>query len=96
MLKQQNKNEKIITTESGLQFIDVKEGEGECPKYGDSVQVHYTGTLADGTQFDSSYDRGEPICFLVGTGRVIQGWDEGLMSMKVGGVRKLIIPPHLG
>jgi len=60
------------------------------------VRVHYTGTLVDGTKFDSSYNRGKPIEFPLGVGRVIKGWDEGLASMRVGGKRKLVIPPHLG
>jgi peptidylprolyl isomerase len=88
--------EKIITTESGLQYVDIKVGEGESPKKGNQVTVHYTGTLTDGKKFDSSVDRGQPFKFEIGVGRVIKGWDEGVMSMKVGGKRKLIIPPELG
>ena len=84
-----------MTTESGLKYIDVVVGTGESPKPGQIVSVHYTGTLEDGTKFDSSLDRGQPIRFPIGMGRVIKGWDEGLMTMKVGGKRKLIIPPHL-
>jgi len=86
----------IVTTESGLKYIEIKEGKGNFPKAGDFCSVHYTGTLEDGTKFDSSHDRGEPIEFPVGMGRVIKGWDEGIMTMKPGGKRKLIIPANLG
>mmetsp|Transcript_6378 Transcript_6378/g.15108 ORF Transcript_6378/g.15108 Transcript_6378/m.15108 type:complete len:187 (-) Transcript_6378:163-723(-) len=87
----------VVNTPSGLQYWEIAEGTGECPVKGDIVQVHYTGTLLDsGKKFDSSLDRGDPLQFAVGTGRVIKGWDEGIMSMKVGGKRKLIIPPALG
>ena len=65
-------------------------------KPGKTVTVHYTGTLEDGTKFDSSVDRGQPFNFRIGTGSVIRGWDEGIMTMKVGGKRRLIIPPQLG
>ncbi len=85
-----------VTTASGLKYIDSVEGSGASPKVGQTVSVNYTGTLQDGTKFDSSYDRGRPFEFRIGTGSVIKGWDEGLMSMKVGGKRKLIIPPFLG
>jgi FKBP-type peptidyl-prolyl cis-trans isomerase len=85
-----------VTTASGLKYIDILEGSGEGPRPGQSVTVHYTGTLEDGTKFDSSLDRGQPYTFQIGVGRVIKGWDEGVMSMKVGGKRKLIIPAHLG
>jgi FKBP-type peptidyl-prolyl cis-trans isomerase len=88
--------QKVITTESGLQFVDIKVGEGESPKKGDQVTVHYTGTLESGKKFDSSVDRGQPFKFQIGVGRVIKGWDEGVMSMNVGGKRKLIIPAELG
>jgi len=86
----------MITTESGLKYVDIVTGEGESPKPGQMVTVHYTGTLENGTKFDSSVDRGEPLVFPIGVGRVIKGWDEGVMTMKVGGKRKLIIPPQLG
>lgn len=74
---------------------DIEEGEGTAVKSGDAVVVHYKGTLTDGTEFDSSYTRGEPFETLIGTGAVIQGWDEGIVGMKKGGKRKLIIPPEL-
>lgn len=86
----------VITTASGLQYIEVQEGTGVAPKVGQTVYVHYRGTLQDGTQFDSSYDRGAPLSFVLGTGRVIAGWDEGIALMKVGGKAKLTIPPELG
>ena len=82
-------------TASGLQIIDIEVGTGDSPQPGQTVEVHYTGWLADGTKFDSSLDRGQPFSFVLGAGRVIQGWDEGLASMKVGGKRRLIIPPEL-
>ena len=84
------------TTESGLQYIIIEEGTGKTPQTGDGVKAHYLGTLADGAKFDSSYDRGEPILFTLGTGEVIPGWDEGVSLLKVGGKAKLIIPPELG
>lgn len=84
-----------VTTASGLKYVVVEEGTGATPKPGDLVKVHYTGTLEDGTKFDSSYDRGEPIEFVLGRGQVIPGWDEGIGLMKVGGKCKLIIPPDL-
>jgi FKBP-type peptidyl-prolyl cis-trans isomerase FkpA len=89
-------NKPVVTTASGLQYIDVKEGTGAAARAGNAVSVHYTGWLTDGRKFDSSRDRGQPFGFQLGTGRVIKGWDEGVAGMKVGGVRKLIIPPALG
>ncbi len=86
----------VVTTESGLQYIDVKAGDGVEAKAGDNVSVHYTGWLVNGSKFDSSVDRGQPFVFPLGAGRVIKGWDEGVAGMKVGGARKLIIPPDLG
>ena len=84
-----------VTTDSGLQFEDVTIGTGDSPKPGDIVIVHYTGSLTDGTKFDSSRDRSDPFAFQIGVGQVIKGWDEGVMSMKVGGRRNLIIPSAL-
>lgn len=84
------------TTESGLQYTDTKEGTGKIPEKGQIVIVHYTGTLPDGTKFDSSRDRKEPFKFTLGAGQVIKGWDEGLSTMKIGGKRTLIVPPELG
>jgi peptidylprolyl isomerase len=89
-------NENLITTASGLQYVDLVAGSGDTPKTGQTVIVHYTGTLQDGSKFDSSRDRGQPFSFPLGKGQVIKGWDEGLATMKVGGQRKLIIPPALG
>ena len=87
---------KETSTISGLKYIDLVEGKGESPKPGQIVAVHYTGTLTDGKKFDSSVDRGQPLLFPIGMGRVIKGWDEGVMSMKVGGKRRLIVPASLG
>ncbi|MFN0107749.1 MAG: FKBP-type peptidyl-prolyl cis-trans isomerase [Blastocatellia bacterium] len=87
---------KAVTTESGLKYEDTVVGTGASPQAGHEVTVHYTGTLEDGTKFDSSVDRGEPFKFNIGIGRVIKGWDEGVLTMKVGGKRKLVIPPQLG
>ena len=85
-----------VTTDSGLEYQEIECGDGETAESGDTVVVHYTGTLADGTKFDSSVDRGEPFTFPLGAGQVIKGWDEGLVGMNVGGKRKLTIPPELG
>jgi FKBP-type peptidyl-prolyl cis-trans isomerase FkpA len=86
----------MTTTASGLQYEDLEVGDGATAEAGNTVFVHYTGWLEDGTKFDSSLDRGTPFDFILGTGNVIQGWDEGVAGMKVGGVRKLVIPPELG
>lgn len=85
-----------VATASGLKYVDMVEGTGATPQKGQTVIVHYTGTLENGKKFDSSVDRGQPYEFRLGEGAVIKGWDEGLASMKVGGKRKLIIPPVLG
>jgi len=88
-------DEQTIQTPSGLEYVEIVEGAGARPVAGDSVSVHYTGWLKSGKKFDSSHDRGKPLVFPIGRGRVIKGWDEGVSSMKVGGKRKLIIPAHL-
>ncbi len=85
-----------ITTASGLIIEDITEGTGDAAAAGRMVSVHYTGWLTDGTKFDSSKDRNEPFGFALGARHVIAGWDEGVQGMKVGGVRKLTIPPQLG
>ncbi|MFH1192718.1 MAG: FKBP-type peptidyl-prolyl cis-trans isomerase [Candidatus Jorgensenbacteria bacterium] len=85
-----------ITLPGGLKINDLVTGAGAEAKAGQTVTVNYAGTLADGTKFDSSYDRGTPFSFLLGAGQVIEGWDEGVAGMKVGGKRLLIIPPELG
>ena len=89
------KDEKVVTTASGLKYVDQKVGDGKEAKEGSQVKVHYTGTLENGKKFDSSLDRGKPFELTLGAGMVIKGWDEGLQGMKVGGKRKLIIPPKL-
>ena len=85
-----------VKTASGLIFLTTKAGTGVQAKAGNTVSVHYTGTLTDGTKFDSSRDRGEPIEFPLGQGRVIKGWDEGIARMKVGEQAILVIPPAIG
>jgi FKBP-type peptidyl-prolyl cis-trans isomerase len=85
-----------VTTPSGLKYVELKEGTGATPQPGQTVEVHYIGTLEDGTKFDSSRDRGQPFNFKIGVGQVIKGWDEGVSTIKVGGRRKLIIPSELG
>lgn len=97
-LESSNKQEKTmsaVTTPSGLQIEDISVGSGASPQSGQTVVVHYTGWLTDGTKFDSSVDRGRPFEFSIGQGQVIKGWDEGVASMKVGGKRKLTIPADL-
>jgi FKBP-type peptidyl-prolyl cis-trans isomerase len=84
------------TTSSGLKIWEVKMGTGATAQKGQTVKVHYTGWLTDGKKFDSSVDRGEPFEFQLGAGQVIRGWDEGVAGMKVGGKRRLEIPPSLG
>jgi FKBP-type peptidyl-prolyl cis-trans isomerase FkpA len=84
-----------VTTESGLQYWDIKLGLGPIAKAGDHVKVHYTGWLTTGKKFDSSVDANSPYEFTLGEGNVIKGWDEGVAGMKVGGKRQLRIPPEL-
>lgn len=91
-----DKSGEEMMTDSGLKYVDMKVGDGESPQAGQLVTVHYTGWLEDGTKFDSSVDKNRPFEFTIGAGRVIKGWDEGVMTMKVGGKRKLTIPPELG
>ena len=86
----------LTTTPSGLRYQDVTVGDGAEAGAGDSVSVHYSGWLTDGSPFDSSRDRGTPLTFQLGAGRVIAGWEEGVAGMKVGGRRKLVIPANLG
>src|SRR5258708_2780866 len=86
----------MTTTPSGLIYEDTVAGSGASPTTGQTVVVHYTGRLTDGTKFDSSRDRGEPFQFVIGRGQVIKGWDEGVSTMKTGGQRTLTIPPDLG
>ena len=86
---------KYVTTASGLKYADIKVGTGESPAPGDRVVVHYTGWLTNGTRFDSSVLKNRPFEFTLGAGQVIKGWDEGVATMKVGGIRQLIIPPDL-
>ena len=85
-----------IKTPSGLTIEDLVVGTGDAAKSGQRVSVHYTGWTTDGKKFDSSKDRGQPFSFGLGRGEVIRGWDEGVAGMKVGGKRKLTIPPELG
>ena len=88
--------EDVKTTDSGLRYVEIEKGDGDVPQSGQTVVVHYTGSLADGTKFDSSRDRDRPFSFKLGQGQVIQGWEEGIATMHVGGRRQLIIPPELG
>lgn len=82
-------------TEEKLVIEDIEEGNGDAVEPGDEVVIHYAGTLTDGTKFDSSYDRGEPFQTQIGTGQVIEGWDKGVVGMKAGGKRKLVIPASM-
>jgi FKBP-type peptidyl-prolyl cis-trans isomerase len=86
----------IKSTESGLKYKVISSGTGAVPKTGQTVSVHYTGRLENGSKFDSSRDRGTPFSFRLGAGQVIKGWDEGLAMMRVGDQYTLIIPPELG
>ncbi len=85
-----------ITTPSGLKYVETTVGTGAIPQKGQTVEVHYTGTLENGKKFDSSRDRNQTFKFQIGEGQVIKGWDEGLSTMKIGGRRQLTIPPELG
>ncbi len=91
-----SKNMAEKMTDTGLKYEDLEEGTGTEAEAGKQVTVHYTGWLVDGTKFDSSLDRNQPFSFALGKGQVIRGWDEGVQGMKVGGKRKLTIPPQLG
>ncbi len=82
-------------TESGLKYVDLQVGDGDEATAGAVVSTHYTGWLADGSKFDSSYDRGQPFQLQLGQGLIIPGWEEGLLGMRAGGVRQLVIPPDL-
>lgn len=94
--KQQTQKTNMATDSAQLKIEDIKIGEGKEVTAGDTVVMHYSGTLTDGTKFDSSYDRGQPFETRIGVGQVIQGWDMGVPGMKVGGKRKLTIPSALG
>jgi FKBP-type peptidyl-prolyl cis-trans isomerase FkpA len=85
-----------MVTPSGVRYVDLQIGQGEEAQLGKIIEVHYVGWLEDGTKFDSSRDREHPFTFRLGAGDAIKGWDEGLLGMKVGGKRKLTIPPELG
>jgi FKBP-type peptidyl-prolyl cis-trans isomerase len=85
-----------VTTESGLAYVITRRGTGRHPQPGETVLVHYSGMLTDGTKFDSSYDRSDPIAFPIGQGQVIRGWDEGIALLGIGDEALLIIPPQLG
>jgi FKBP-type peptidyl-prolyl cis-trans isomerase FkpA len=94
--KDKNKVKEKRVGDAVLKYEDLKEGKGAEAKKGDTVEVHYTGWLTNGKKFDSSLDRNETFSFKLGAGKVIKGWDEGVVGMKVGGKRKLTIPPALG
>ncbi|HEY1172544.1 MAG TPA: FKBP-type peptidyl-prolyl cis-trans isomerase [Verrucomicrobiae bacterium] len=95
-LKAKHPNAQLVTSPSGLSYLVTAEGQGNKPKPGTDIKAHYTGKLVNGTVFDSSVERGEPLEFTVGVGQVIAGWDEALVDMKKGEKRVLIIPPQLG
>lgn len=92
----QSASTNVASSSGQLTVIDTKIGDGREVKSGDTIVIHYTGTLQDGTKFDSSYDLGQPFTTQIGTGQVIKGWDQGIIGMKVGGKRHLVIPPDLG
>jgi FKBP-type peptidyl-prolyl cis-trans isomerase len=85
-----------VIAPNGLQYIEIVQGTGDQASSGQKVKVHYTGWLTNGTKFDSSRDHGQPFTFSLGRGDVIKGWDQGVLGMRVGGQRRLIIPPDLG
>lgn len=87
--------ETVMNQDEELKIEDIEEGTGETVESGDTVVIHYTGTLTDGTVFDSSVERGDPFQTQIGVGQVIEGWDKGVVGMKVGGKRKLTIPPSM-
>jgi len=95
-LEEKQMTPSVVTTPTGLQYEDLVVGNGPSPQNGQTVTVHYTGWLTNGSKFDSSVDSGRPFKFPLGAGHVIKGWDEGVATMKVGGKRKLTIPPQLG
>jgi hypothetical protein len=95
-IKMAQANPHAVKTTSGLSYVDEVVGNGDLAKAGQTVSVHYTGWLTNGHKFDSSVDRGQPFEFQLGQGQVIKGWDEGVAGMKVGGKRRLTIPPELG
>ncbi len=90
-----NKSGKEITTASGLKYTEIKEGSGTAATNGKKVMVHYVGTLENGKVFDSSLNTNQPLNFILGSGEMVPGFDEGILNMKVGGRRKLVIPPNL-
>jgi peptidylprolyl isomerase len=94
--KQSDQKSEYQTTPSGLEYKILRRGVGPTPEPGDKVVVHYVGLLEDSTKFDSSFDRKKPFKFVIGMGKVIKGWDEGVMMMREGGKRELVIPPDLG
>lgn len=96
LLSNRGANQGVSMPENNLKITDIRLGTGEEAHPGDLLTVNYAGTLSDGRKFDSSYDRGTPFSFVLGTGQVIRGWDEGMAGMKIGGKRRLVIPPELG
>ena len=94
--KLENNEEQEQVVEPSVEIVILKQGDGEQAEDGDILSVHYVGLLLDGTQFDSSLERQEPFVFTLGAGEVIKGWDKGLLGMRIGEKRKLIIPSELG
>ena len=95
-MKEEDEINETVKTASGLEYVDLVHGTGNHPTKGQKIRVHYSGTLQNGITFDSSHRRNQPFEFIIGVGQVIPGWDEGVISMRVGGKRKLVIPPELG